>query len=72
MSKQYQIILNSFKKEVEADITKNISFIDTDHNKKMSSLKMEIADQIDSMRHPFKAMQEEAANRNKQLSLLSA
>ena len=58
MGKQYQSIVNSFKKEVDADITKNISFMDTDHNKKMSSLKMEIADQIDSMRHPFKAMQE--------------
>ena len=46
--------------------------MDTDHNKKMLSLKMEIADQIDSMRHPFKAMQEEAVNRNKQLSLLAA
>ena len=45
MGKQYQSIVNSFKKEVDADITKNISF-------------MEIADQIDSMRHPFKAMQE--------------
>jgi hypothetical protein len=58
MSKQYQSIVNSFKKEVEADIAKNISYIDTDHIKKMSSLKMEIADQIDSMRNPFKAMQE--------------
>jgi hypothetical protein len=57
---------------MEAGINKNICFIDTEQNKKIMSLKIEIADQIDSMRHPFKAIQEEAANKHKQLSMLAA
>ena len=58
MAKQYQALLQAFKKEIEVDLHKNLALLDTDHNKRISAVKMDIADQVDSMRQPFKALQE--------------
>ena len=58
MAKQYQALLQAFKKEIEVDLHKNLALLDTDHNKGVSAVKMDIADQVDSMRQPFKALQE--------------